>query len=162
MSNVLFIFQNSSWSTPQLQHDASSLPKALQAREGTELILCVCMHPQENLIPTAAEHAAHRMYHSTTASKLWWSTQNTNPRETSQSRRSQINNLIKTTSSSVFLLIFNILCINSTGFFSWKNKTHIENIFPNGTAPLLTIKKTKTTKMRIQVLIYREQNSPWV
>lgn len=45
-------------------------------------------------------------------------TLNTNPRETSQSGRSQINNLIKTTSSSVFLLTFSILHVNSTGFCS--------------------------------------------
>lgn len=39
--SYLFIFLHSSWSTSQLQHDTSSLPKALQAREGTHF---VCVH----------------------------------------------------------------------------------------------------------------------
>lgn len=91
----------------------------------------------------------------------WPSAQNTNLPETSQSGRNQINTLIETISSSVFLLIFNSLHINSTGFLSWKDRASIKNKLPNGTAPLLTI-KNKTTKMRIQVLIHRQQNSPWV
>lgn len=90
----------------------------------------------------------------------WQSTKNTNPQnarpcETSQSGRSQINNLTKTTSSYVFLLTFNILHINSAGFFSWKDRPHNENKLPNGTAPLLTIKKRINKNENISVNLQR-------
>lgn len=142
--SYLLIFQNSFWPTPQLQHDASSLPKALQAREGTEnsFYACACTHRktwsllQESmqltgcitqLLPANSEHKP------TWDQPVW---------------ESQINNLIKTTSSSVFLLTFSILHVNSTGFCSWKDRAHIKNKLPNGTAPLLTIKKTQKQQQR--------------
>lgn len=37
-------FRNSSQFTPQQKHEASSLPRALRAREGTENSFCVCVH----------------------------------------------------------------------------------------------------------------------
>lgn len=74
------------------------------------LCMCACMHPQENLSPTATEDAASRICHSIAAIKLWQSIKNTGPRETSHSVRSQINHLTRTT-ATFFFLCLSAFCI---------------------------------------------------
>lgn len=118
------------------------------------------MHPQENQIPTAAEHAACRMHHSTTTSKLWQSTKNTNPQnarpcETSQSGRSQINNLIKTTSSTFFFWLLTFCILVQQASLAGRIDPHNENKLPNGTAPLLTIKKRTNKNENLSVTLQR-------
>ena len=143
--SALFIFSNSSWSTPQLKHDTSRLPQALQTREGTEFLLytCACMRPQENPCPAATEDAAGRTYHSAAANQLQQSIKNTDPQngrpcETSCSVRSQTNHLLGTTVTP-FFLSFSILCIHSTSFFSRRPMIQLViQKFPNGLAPLLS------------------------
>lgn len=88
---------------PQVSQKPSKLGRGLRTH-------FVCAHaPTGKPDPNCSRACSSQDVSSATASKLW---QSSNPRETSQSGRSQVNNLIKTTSRSFFLLTFNILHIN--------------------------------------------------
>lgn len=115
-SKILLGLLPNSNKMPQVSQKPSKLGRGLRAH-----FVCVCMHPQENLIPSCS-----RACSSQDASLIRQSTQNTEPWDTSQSGRSQVNNS-NTTSSRFLLLTSNILHINSTGFFSWKDRAHNKN-----------------------------------